>query len=228
MTAIFSRLRLVPLLALAAFLAACADGRNLGEQRPELGDFRLAHNIVVTENVQVGPFSRQADNEDWEEAIRNAVARRFDRYEGDRLYHIAVSVDGYVLAVPGIPLVASPRSALIVGVHVWDDALGRPLNEERKQLTVMESVSGGTVLGSGLTQTAEEQMQNLATNAALQIENWLADNPQWFNTAEGDAAAEDETEADEDSAEDTDSAALEEEEERIDPVPDTEDAPVND
>lgn len=182
MTAIFSRFRLLPLLAVVGLLAACADGRNLGEQRAELGDFRLAHNIVVASNAQKGPFSRDASAEEWEQSIRTAVARRFERYEGTRLYHIAVSVDGYVLAMPGVPLVASPRSALIIGVHLWDDQLGRPLNEERHQITVLESLSGETLLSSGLTQSGEQQMQNLATNAALLIENWLAENPQWFNT----------------------------------------------
>lgn len=192
MTAITTRLRLALMLAAAALLAACADGRNLGEERAELGDFRLSHNIVVASNAQMGPFSRSATAEEWEESIRNAVARRFDRYEGDRLYHIAVSVDGYVLAMPGVPLVASPRSALIIGVHLWDDQLGRPLNEERKQITVLESISGETLLSSGLTQSGEQQMQNLSTNAALQIEMWLASNPQWFNTQ----PAADETETD--------------------------------
>lgn len=175
-------LRLSVLLAALALLAACADGRNLGDQRPQLGDFRLAHNIVVAGNAQQGPLSRAAAPEQWEEAIRTEVARRFERYEGTRLYHIAVSVDGYVLAIPGVPLVASPRSALIIGVHIWDDELGRPINEERRQFTVLESLSGETLVSSGLTQSAEQQMQNLARNAALQIENWLASNPQWFNT----------------------------------------------
>jgi hypothetical protein len=190
MTAITTRLRLALLLATAALLAACADGRNLGDERAELGDFRLAHNIVVASNAQMGPFSRTATAEEWEESIRNAVARRFDRYEGTRLYHIAVSVDGYVLAMPGVPLVASPRSALIIGVHLWDDELGRPLNEERKQITVLESLSGETLVSSGLTQSAEQQMQNLSTNAALQIENWLAENAEWFNTGAAAAGAQ--------------------------------------
>lgn len=183
-------LRLSALLATLALLAACADGRNLGEQRSQLGDFRLAHNIVVAGNAQQGPLSRAAQPEQWEEAIRTEVARRFERYEGTRLYHIAVSVDGYVLAIPGVPLVASPRSALIIGVHIWDDELGRPINEERRQFTVLESLSGETLVSSGLTQSAEQQMHNLARNAALQIENWLASNPQWFNTGAAAQAEE--------------------------------------
>lgn len=191
MSRLFQPFRLPALFAILLALAACADGRNLGEPRAQLGDFRLAHNIVVAGNAQQGPLSRSAEPEQWEEAIRAEVARRFDRYEGSRLYHIAVAVDGYVLAVPGVPLVASPRSALIIGVHIWDDELGRPLNEERRQFTVLESLSGETLVSSGLTQSAEQQMQNLARNAALMIENWLADNPQWFNTtAESDDAEE--------------------------------------
>jgi hypothetical protein len=186
--------RLLPLVALA-LLAACANGRDLGEPRPELANFRLSHNIVIDNQAQQGPLSRAAPEGAWQRAIQAEVARRLGRYEGDRLYHIAVHVDAYILAVPGVPLVASPRSALIVGVHVWDDELGRPLNDERRQLTILESLSGESVVGSGLTQSAEQQMQNLARNAALAIENWLVQNPQWFPpqpdaVATAEAAAE--------------------------------------
>ena len=172
--------RLLPALFSLAILSACADGRIVGEPRSELGNFRLSHNIVLAENAVQGPLSRPAPPGAWEETLRGEIAQRFGRYEGDRLYHLAVNVDAYVLAVPGIPLVASPRSALIVGVHVWDDALGRPLNEERRQITVLESVSGESVVGSGLTQSAEQQMQVLSRNAARAIENWLAQHPEWF------------------------------------------------
>jgi hypothetical protein len=182
-------------LAALALLAACANGRDLGEPRPELANFRLSHNIVIDNQAQQGPLSRAAPEGAWQRAIQAEVARRLGRYEGDRLYHIAVHVDAYILAVPGVPLVASPRSALIVGVHVWDDELGRPLNDERRQLTILESLSGESVVGSGLTQSAEQQMQNLARNAALAIENWLVQNPQWFPpqpdaVATAEAAAE--------------------------------------
>lgn len=190
MTTLCRFLRLSMALCAAAAVSACADGRNLGEPRPELGDFRLAHNIVIADEAVQGPLSRRASAEDWENMLRADIARRFERYEGERLYHLAIKVDAYVLAVPGVPLVASPRSALIIGVHVWDDALGRPLNEERRQFTVLEHVSGSSVVGSGLTQSAEQQMQVLSRNAALVIENWLAENPQWFDGTTGDEAPE--------------------------------------
>ncbi len=169
------------LLAAAGVLAACANGANLGEERGELGDFRLCYNIVTTNDAVQGPLSREADLEEFSRLIRSEVGRRFGRYEGDRLYHIAMHLDAYVLAVPGIPIVASPRSALIISVNVWDDVLGAQLHDEPEQFTVLESASGSSLVGSGLTQNADQQMQVLAQNAAIRIENWLAENPEWFD-----------------------------------------------
>ena len=199
-------LRRIAVPCLALFLAACADGTTLEEPRAELGDFKLGHNIVVAANATQGPLSRSAEPAEWEEALRGEVARRFGRYEVSRFFHVAIGVDGYVLAVPGIPLVAAPRSALIIGVDIWDDQLGRPINTERERFTVFEDLTGGTILGSGLTRTAEEQMASLARNAVLMIENWMAENPDWFApTAETDPEAETEasTEAEAETAPET-------------------------
>jgi hypothetical protein len=74
-----------------------------------MGDFRLAHNIVVAENMQQVPPSRNATPEEWQEIITSEIDRRFGGYEGDRLYHIGINVDGYALAPPGIPIVLNPR-----------------------------------------------------------------------------------------------------------------------
>lgn len=178
-------------LGATLFLAACAGGANLGGERAELGDFRLSHNVVVAENAQTGPFSRQATAEEWEEALRNEVARRLGRYEGTRLYHIGINVDAYVLAMPGVPVVAAPRSALIVTVNIWDDALGRKLNDTPRQFTVLEDLSGATIVSSGF-QRREDQMRNLVQNAVVMIEGWLAENPQWFNTGAAQAALQEE------------------------------------
>lgn len=193
-----SLLRPIAALTLAGALAACSSsGAELGEIRPEFGDFRMCYNIVTTNDAVQGPLSREADLDVFADMIRDQVDRRFGRYEGGRLYHIAVHIDAYVLARAGVPVVASPRSALIISVNLWDDALGRPLHDEPKQLTVLESASGGAILGSGLTQTAEQQMQQLAENAALAIESWMLENPDWFapaapaeETAESETAAE--------------------------------------
>ncbi|HPE23908.1 hypothetical protein [Albidovulum sp.] len=162
-----------------ALIAACTPA----DQRPvtQLGDFALGYNIVIAKNAKpVGP-SRQATPEEWEAAIKKEVADRFDRQTGEKLYHIGIGVDAYALAVPGIPIVLSPKSVLAITVNVWDDTAGRRVNAEPRQFTVFEKASGDTFIGSGLTSSKEEQMQRLASNAALKIEEWLAQNKAWFS-----------------------------------------------
>ena len=74
---------------------------------------------------------------------------------------------------PVCRLVASPKSALILNVTVWDDAKQEKLNEKPEQITVVEIVFGQHILGSGLTQSKEQQLENLSRNAAKLIQNWL-------------------------------------------------------
>lgn len=178
------------LVALAGVLAACASGAQLGDAKEELENFTLSHAIVYAGNATVGPASRTVEAKEWEDSLTAELRRRFDRYEGDRLYHLGVSVDGYVLAMPGIPVVAAPRSALILGVTVWDDAAGKKINDRPHRITVLESMSGETVVGSGLTRNAQAQKKILTENAVAAIERWLASNPDWFPPAsQGEAAA---------------------------------------
>lgn len=161
------------------FLAACA-GNDLSAPPKDFGDFRLGYNIVVTRNAKpVGP-SRKATPEELETAIKTAVQERLGRYQGDKLYHIGIGVDGYALAVPGIPVLLSPKSALAINVNVWDDSAQRTVNAEPKQFTVFESLSGETIVGSGLTQSREQQLENLSRNAARLINDWLIENKAWF------------------------------------------------
>ncbi|MCA1336533.1 hypothetical protein [Pseudooceanicola marinus] len=183
--------RLVPGLAACAFLlSACTNPDDFDEPMPDLGDFSLGHNIVVASKMKKVAISRDASEEEWVAAMTEAIDERFGRYDGDKLYHLGISVEGYILAPPGIPLVLSPKSGLIVNVTVWDDAAGGKINEEPRQFTVLESFSGETVVGSGLTQTREEQMTNLARNAAKQIEDWLLENRDWFGEAPGPQAGQ--------------------------------------
>lgn len=165
---------------LVVLLAGCAGDADLADPPVSLGDFKLGHNIVVARNPTVGPLSRKATEEEWQKYMTEAIDRRFGRYDGEKLYHLGISVDGYVIAAPGIPVVASPKSVLIFTVTAWDDAAGVKLNEKAMQLTVLESLSGDTLIGSGLTQTKEEQMANLSASAARAVQNWLLDNPDWF------------------------------------------------
>ena len=184
-----SPLRILAALALLS-LAACNSARDLDEATVPLGDFYFGHNIVVAENAQRGPLSREATAEEWEEALRTEMERRFRRFDGDRLYHLAIGVEGYILAVPGVPLVAAPKSALIFSVSVWDDAAGGRINEPHR-LTVIESVSGGALLSSGLFMSREEQIQDLAQNAARSVERWMRNNMDWFGGVPEDPAGDD-------------------------------------
>lgn len=163
----------VLMLVAALGLMGCTNPDDLGDEPAYIGNFHLGHNVVVAPNLTRGPASREATAEEWTEAMSRAIDARFSRYDGTRLYHLGVSVEGYVLAVPGVPLVASPKSALILKITVWDDAAGRKLNDTPETVTVVETVSADTMLGSGLTQTREQQMENLSRNAAKQIQNWL-------------------------------------------------------
>lgn len=177
-------------LGLAFALAACAAPDPLEEELPDMGDFRLGFNIVVADNIQQVPPSRNATAEEWIEVMTAEIDRRFGGYEGERLYHIAIAVDGYSLAPPGIPLVLSPKSILVISANVWDDELGVKLHEEPNQITVFEGTSPETVIGSGLTRTREQQMQILARNAARRVQLWMLENPQWFDIDPEAAAAD--------------------------------------
>ncbi|MCC1482299.1 hypothetical protein [Roseibaca sp. Y0-43] len=195
-------LRRLGLVAAIGLLSACASGAKLGEERAELNNFLLGHAIVVDENAVAGPASRKAEPNAWKESLEAELQRRFGRYQGDKLYHLGVAVQGYVLAIPGIPLVAAPKSFLILGVTVWDDAAGQKLNDKPHRIIVFESLSGETAISSGLTQSAEEQMQNLTQNGVAAIERWLATQEEWFPPApeQPDTQEEETAEAQDDPA----------------------------
>lgn len=173
--------RLIKALAVAALalLAACT-GEGLDKPPAPLGDFVLGLNITVADFAQVPGISRKVSDTEWEAAMEKAMDDRFGRYEGDRIYNFGISIDGYVLAPPGVPFVASPKSALIFTVHVYEDAKQLELNPGGKRLTILESTSPETFIGSGWTQTKEQQMQRLAYRGALAVQRYLLENPEWF------------------------------------------------
>jgi hypothetical protein len=173
--------RILTALISIVVLSACNGASDLDKPAVPLGDFNLYHNIVVAPKVQKLPISREVSEEVLTTAVKDAIAERFDRYEGARNYHFGVSVEGYVLAPPGIPLVLAPKSIMILNLTVWDDAAGKKLTEEPHQITVFESLDQGPIVGSGYTKTAEEQLKNLSQNAAKSIENYLVKQ----NKAEG-------------------------------------------
>ncbi len=181
------------ILALLGLVAACGTTADLAEPPVPLGDFRLGHSVVLAREPVIGPASREATRQEWEAALDAAIEERFGRYEGDSFYHFGVSVDGYVLALPGVPILFSPNSALIVSVTVWDDATGTKLNEEPFRVTVTESPTGESLLlGSGLSNSKQEQLRNLSVSAAKQLERELVRRHReegWFGGPEPSDAA---------------------------------------
>lgn len=177
--------RFFAVLAAVVSLSACENIDDISGKPLPIGEFALAYNVVVAPELVMGPVSRKAEDADWIASVTKAIDDRFSRYDGDQLYHFGISLEGYVLAQPGIPLVLSPKSALIFKLTVWDDAAGKKLNEEPEQITVLESLDGDTLIGSGLTKTAEEQMEALSVNAAKLIQRYITRQhrqEQWFKS----------------------------------------------
>lgn len=188
--------RITLMLALALGLAACSEP-TLDERPEPIGDFRLGFLVpVASENLTKGPVSRDATPEEWKAAMETAFRPRFERYAGDNFYHLGVIVEGYVLAQPGVPVILAPKSALIFSVTVIEDSTQTQLTSEAKQFTVLEDFSATSVVGSGLVLSKEQQMANLADNAAARVEDWLREQPWFYDTApEGDLVEAPEPEA---------------------------------
>lgn len=174
-------MRLLAVLLMAALTAACALQRNdLNKPPPPLGRFLLGLNIVVADSAMKSPISRNATPDEWKTALTQAVKDRFGRYDGDTYYDVAINVVGYALAPPGIPIVLSPKSVLVIEVRLFFDATQQQLNAEPKRFVVLEGLSPQTFIGSGLTQTKAQEMKILSYNAAKDIEKWLLQHPEWF------------------------------------------------
>ncbi len=153
-----------------------------------MGNFRLGFNVVVVDNPTVGPFSRKASDEEWKQALTAAVDRRFGGYEGDKLYHIGIKLDAYVLAKPGVPVVFTPRSVLVMTVNIWDDAAQKRLNTKEKAFSIFEGASGKSLIGTGFFMGRKAQMELLANNAAKAIQDWILEHPEWVGLPPHDSA----------------------------------------
>lgn len=174
--------RLAAVLTSAALLAGCAVN-DLDDTPQPMGRFLYGHNVVVSKDLEIGPMSREVADGDWVPTLRKAMNDRFSRYDGDKYYHTSIVVRGYVLAEAGLPVIAAPKSVLIADAYVYSDEAGpTPLNEEPKSITVFEE-GGDVIVGSGLTRTAEEQMESLARNLAKSVHTWMLENKEWFGDA---------------------------------------------
>ncbi len=166
-------------------LTACSGVQDLDGPPEPMGRFLLGHNVaLVLDDAEVGIASRELDDEAWVSALRTAINDRFSRYDGDHYFHISVAVLGYVLAEPGIPVIAAPKSVLIADVRLFDDTQGgKPLTEEPERFTVFEE-GGEVIVGSGHTRSAEEQAASLSRNLAHRIHQWMLKHPEWFGDAD--------------------------------------------
>ncbi len=154
-------------------LTACDPPAKLPPDPTPIGDFRLAHVKVSAKGTRWPEISRTVGQEVIEMIVNDAVRERFSRYKGDRWYHLTVAVEEVVLAPPGVPFVASLRSAMVLRVVVWDDAAAAPLNEVPKEITIFEPPSVATFIGSGISRDENEQAVALSRRAASVIESWL-------------------------------------------------------
>lgn len=169
-------------------LAACAPTDTLEGPPPALGQFRLGHTVVVADRVEYGPFSRKLDEGQIKSVMTDAVTRRLGppRYDGDGLYHLGILVGGLVLAVPGVPGVYTPSSTMIIEVNVFDNATRAKINAEPKRILVREGFSNiAPIIGSGMARDGAAQLDNMAENAAIAIQEWLLDNAIWFSPKPG-------------------------------------------
>lgn len=169
-------------------LGACTTDLSPDVARQPIGDFRLQHLVVVAEGVYAPPVSRRLPDAALEAALEDAVGARLRRFDGEGRYSVGIKVAGYVLAPRAVPVLFAPRSQLYLNVIAYD-ANQQRLNVDPHQLVVNERAGGDTIIGSGYSQSAEDQLAELAQNAAIEIEKWLRDNPDWFARPPSDSAA---------------------------------------
>ncbi len=176
-------IRILTLTAGLALLGACAP--TLVDEAPEeLGEFKLRVNYAFADKAVQGPVSRDATPQEWTNAIQNAVDIRMGRYQGSQEYDIGISLEGYMLAPPGVPVLFNPKSTAIVLVNVYD-VERKEFLAKGEQMQVLEDTTGESALkGSGHARTKEEQMNGLALKVADRVEEWIAEEHKangWFD-----------------------------------------------
>ncbi len=177
-------LRLI-VLGIALFLTACTTPDTVTKKPDPLGDFKLGHVVVVANQVTKGPLSRDATQAELVGALLPKLESFYRQFEGDKFYNISVTFDAYVLALPGIPLVASQKTTLFLGLTVWDDSAQKKLMEKPVRIVVIEApTSESLFLGSGLTQTKEEQLEQITKDAVQAVHKWMVENKHLFEPAE--------------------------------------------
>jgi hypothetical protein len=171
------------LLVVTTALLGCAQTR-VDEAPEDLGAFKLRVNYSFADKAVQGPVSRDATPDEWTAAIENAIDLRLGRYSGPQEYDIGISLEGYMLAPPGVPILMSPRSTAIVLVNVYDVGQKEFLAKAHQIQVLEDTSSESAVVGSGYVRTKEEQMAGLALKVADRVEEWLAErhaSEGWFD-----------------------------------------------
>ena len=170
-------------------LAACASPtRDLEGPTDPIGDFKMGHIGVVAPNLQKLLVSRDVSQEEWIEVMTDVLDTRFRRFEGDKFYHLGISVEAYSLPPPIIP----GKSAVALNVTLWDDAAQAKMNEEPEQIQVIK------VFESRISNDRDQRLQLLAEEAARMIEVWLREMQEtegWFTGGTSVTPMSDETAA---------------------------------
>ena len=166
--------RAIGALSLVFFLLlSCSEQAELDPNPKQFGDFKLGYVVVSAKGSDAAPASRAVTAEELEAPLQKAIERRLGRYSGGKFYHVAVAIEAYLISPGGIPVVASPKSAWVLRVSIWDDAAGIKLDPSPHILPISEPFSAETAIGSGLTRTKMEQIKALSERSAKVIENWL-------------------------------------------------------
>ena len=161
-------------------IAACSVPEDAVQGGRDLGDFQLCGQFVTFVANDPGPLSRKATEDEWVNALNAELARQLGPYKGGKCYTVSVAVEGYGLAQPGVPLVFSPKSGLLLRAFVFDNALIEAeapsvLNKGGHQIQV------GLVDQGGLLNEREAQLGALARTGVADVVKWMEQNPEWFD-----------------------------------------------
>ncbi|KPD13186.1 hypothetical protein [Phaeobacter sp. 11ANDIMAR09] len=179
-------IRILALLASLVLLAAC-DETQLNEAKEDLGDFNMRVSFVYTDKALQWPLSRAAETSEWNEPIERALEARLGRYNGAGKYDVAITLEGFLLATGGIPVLVNPKSAAVVNVFVYDVTTKTYLLKEH-QMKIFEDTTGeSAIFGSGYSRTKAEQIDGLALKIVDGLEEYMAAQHAekgWFNGGE--------------------------------------------
>lgn len=188
--------RLFALFASLLLLVSCSE-TQLDEAPEDLGNFNMRVGFVYTDKALQWPLSRDAEPSEWNEPIERALEARLGRYQGNGKYDVAITLEGFLLATGGIPVLVNPKSAAVVNVFVYNVETQTYL-ARKHQMEIFEDTTGESALiGSGYSRTKQEQIDGLALKIVDALEEYMAAQHAehgWFNGAEAaTVATEDES-----------------------------------